>query len=50
MTPATYTDGENTGAPLVPLVTDTMLTTDGGTDTTREYLQEMVWSHRADDA
>ncbi|MFC6732514.1 MULTISPECIES: hypothetical protein [unclassified Haladaptatus] len=49
MTPAQYTDGENTGAPIVPLVTDTDIAADGGPDTTLEYLREMVWSHRAEE-
>lgn len=40
-----FTDAENTGAPLVPMVGDDSLATDGGQET-GEYLEEVVWSHR----
>jgi hypothetical protein len=39
-----YTDAENTGAPMVPIVGDEQVATDGGT--TREELEEVVLSHR----
>jgi len=39
-----FTDAENTGAPMVPLVEDEQVATDG--DTTREELEEVVLSHR----
>ncbi|WP_332899301.1 MULTISPECIES: hypothetical protein [unclassified Haladaptatus] len=46
MTARQYTDGENTGAPLVPLVQQPRrIKTDGGQKDQRAYLEEMVWSH-----
>ncbi len=41
-----YTDAENTGAPLVPMVEEqSPLATDGG-QTAAEELDEVVFSHR----
>lgn len=40
-----FTDAENTGAPLVPMIADHAVATDGG-QPTAEYLEEVVWSHR----
>ncbi|MFC6798416.1 MULTISPECIES: hypothetical protein [unclassified Haladaptatus] len=49
MTARQYTDGENTGAPIVPLVEKpTDIKADGGEEDQREYLEEMVWSHYVD--
>lgn len=42
-----YTDAENTGAPMVPMVTDDEYATDGGTS--REELEEVVLSHRIEE-
>ena len=39
-----FTDAENTGAPMVPIVEDEQVATDGGR--TREELEEVVLSHR----
>jgi hypothetical protein len=39
-----FTDAENTGAPMVPIVEDETIATDGGTS--REELEEVVLSHR----
>jgi hypothetical protein len=39
-----FTDAENTGAPMVPIVEEERVATDGGT--TREELEEVVLSHR----
>ncbi len=39
-----FTDAENTGAPMVPIVDSEQVATDGGT--TREELEEVVLSHR----
>jgi hypothetical protein len=41
-----FTDAENTGAPIVPQIRDTeqVAADDGRVD--REFLEEMVWSHR----
>jgi len=42
-----FTDAENTGAPIVPMTEEqARIATDGGTD--REFLEEMVWSHRVE--
>jgi hypothetical protein len=41
-----FTDAENTGAPLVPMVEEpSNIAADGGHDTTEE-LDEVVFSHR----
>lgn len=40
-----FTDTENTGAPLVPMVGDEAVAADGGRETA-EDLEEVVWSHR----
>lgn len=37
-----FTDAENTGAPLVPMTAVARTTSDHD----REFLEEMVWSHR----
>lgn len=38
-----FTDAENTGAPMVPMETaDAQRVEDGD----REFLEEVVWSHR----
>jgi hypothetical protein len=38
-----FTDAENTGAPMVPMETaDARRSNEGD----REFLEEMVWSHR----
>ena len=42
-----FTDAENTGAPMVPMVEDTEIATDGGTR--REEHEEVVLSHRIED-
>ena len=39
-----FTDAEKTGAPMVPIVEEERVATDGGT--TREELEEVVLSHR----
>jgi len=44
-TPRHFTDGENTGAPLVPMIEDPSVATDGG-QPEAEYLEEVIWSHR----
>ncbi len=38
-----FTDAENTGAPMVPMETEDAKRTNLGD---REFLEEMVWSHR----
>lgn len=48
MTYTHFTDAENTGAPLVPMVDPADVTTDGGQEQT-EYLEEVIWSHRLED-
>jgi len=45
MTHRHFTDAENTGAPLVPIVSDPDVATDGGQPEV-EYLEEVIWSHR----
>jgi hypothetical protein len=40
-----FTDAENTGAPLVPMIADPSVATDGG-QPKAEYLEEVIWSHR----
>lgn len=45
MTAREFTDAENTGAPLVPMITDPDVATDGG-QPEAEYLEEVIWSHR----
>lgn len=41
-----FTDAENTGAPLVPMIEpESEMATDGG-NSRREDLEEVVWSHR----
>lgn len=40
-----FTDAENTGAPLVPMIEDPAVATDGG-QPEAEYLEEVIWSHR----
>ena len=48
MTRTNFTDAENTGAPLVPMITETTdVATDGGEEA--EQLEEVVWSHRLQD-
>jgi len=42
-----YTDAENTGAPIVPMVEDADIATDGGTS--RQELEEVVLSHRIEE-
>jgi hypothetical protein len=42
-----FTDAENTGAPIVPMTEQTAETvTGGGAAGNRQFLEEMVWSHR----
>ncbi len=48
MTYTHFTDAENTGAPLVPMVDSANVTTDGGQEHA-EYLEEVIWSHRLED-
>ena len=38
-----FTDAENTGAPMVPMETEDARRAEHGD---REFLEEMVWSHR----
>ena len=38
-----FTDAENTGAPMVPMETEDARRVGDGD---REFLEEMVWSHR----
>jgi hypothetical protein len=40
-----FTDAENTGAPLVPIVTDAASSRDEA-QPQAEYLEEVIWSHR----
>lgn len=40
-----FTDAENTGAPLVPMDTATAAR-QSADDGDRQFLEEMVWSHR----
>ncbi len=48
MTHTHFTDAENTGAPLVPMVSETTeFAADGGKEV--EQLEEVVWSHRLQD-
>jgi hypothetical protein len=39
-----FTDAENTGAPIVPMIRDTEIATDG--ETSRQEHEEIVLSHR----
>ncbi|WP_336343693.1 hypothetical protein [Halalkalicoccus ordinarius] len=39
-----YTDSDNTGCPTVPMTR----TIETDTETRRENLEELVWSHRTD--
>lgn len=48
MTYTHFTDVENTGAPLVPIVETEGVATDGG-QPEAEYLEEVIWSHRLED-
>lgn len=48
MTHSHFTDAENTGAPLVPIVEPAAVATDGG-QPEAEYLEEVIWSHRLQD-
>ncbi len=43
-TPHMYTDSDNTGCPTVPMTR----TIETDTETRRENLEELVWSHRTD--
>jgi hypothetical protein len=45
MTDTHYTDADNTGAPLVPMVEPADVAADGG-QPDAEYLEEVIWSHR----
>ncbi len=40
-----FTDAENTGAPLVPMVSDPDASLVGSQPQT-EYMEEVIWSHR----
>ena len=40
-----FTDAETTGAPLVPIIAEPSVATDGG-QPEAEYLEEVIWSHR----
>jgi hypothetical protein len=42
----TYTDSDNTGCPIVPMMTDT--STEHEPADRRESLEELVWSHRTE--
>jgi len=48
MTYTHFTDAENTGAPIVPIVEPADVAADGG-QANADYLAEVIWSHRIDD-